>query len=348
MLNISRKIFIALIAVNSINSKLKSEIFSFTDPTKAENIHINFSGVTESGKKWKAIGVNDATNPADELYKIFGNAEVMNTFGDHKTRSLDNAKARVQDWLTRFQKGLPTGGMLIYSADEQDNSDITKDSAGNLDENLIGFMVAGLSTVPSYSECAVAILPEYQGQGYFKSISQKFIEWGNEVRQIGLESSDKFTTDNENDVLLNSKISENFRAPFGKNGIQGLYITCSAIQKELSNTLAKALYPHYYTDKYFVALDSTGESDKHNSVEGTYEAVKGTYEDIIKYIDKALPSGSHYQSIIMPDKSLRTVTRNDADILKFAFDYPLSDEAKNKINKTKPFQTIKIQTVIKS
>lgn len=349
MFKVSSKIFIALLAISVIESKLTSSIFSFTDTTKSENIHINFSGNTQSGKKWKAIGVNDATNPSDELYKIFGNAEVMKTFGDHKTRSLDNAKARVQDWLTRFQKGLPTGGMLIYSADEQDNNSTAdqKDSPGNLTQNLIGFMVAGVSTVPGYSECAAAIMPEYQRQGYFRSISQKFIEWGNEVRQIGLGSKEKFTQEDAADALLNSKIAENFRTPFGKNGIQGLYITCSAIQEDFSNSLAETLSPHYYTNKYFIAADTKTENVTNQAINNASVPQERTYAEFIQWLENELPSGSHYQSIIMPNGSLRTATRNDTGILKFAFDYPLSDEAKELMKNVVQFTQIQSPITIK-
>lgn len=127
-------------------------------------------GATRTGKTWTATNVTEETIPF--MQDIFANPNIMAGFAGGQLRDRAATKKRMEEqWMPRFQKGQPHGGLVI------------RDDEGT----PIGHVVAGGGDGAGTSEIAYSFMPEWWNQGYGTSVVGEIVEaWGPTVRRIGL------------------------------------------------------------------------------------------------------------------------------------------------------------------
>tara|TARA_R110002111_G_scaffold77330_1_gene122751 strand:- start:526 stop:1452 length:927 start_codon:yes stop_codon:yes gene_type:complete len=162
----------------SINHEVKSDIFSFDVPEYAKGCHTTLTGTSKTSFKWTAHDIQ----LADISYhaKAFSNPTIMAGFATGQTRSATSTADRIADnWMPRFLKGSPHGGMTILNTDTGES---------------IGHVVAGGGDGPGVSEIAYTLMeaswdgsgtPTIWGQGVMSSVIGSIVnEWAPEVRRL--------------------------------------------------------------------------------------------------------------------------------------------------------------------
>eukprot|EP00045_Choanoeca_perplexa_P016566 m.224641 g.224641 ORF g.224641 m.224641 type:complete len:269 (-) comp17294_c0_seq1:2350-3156(-) len=116
------------------------------------------------------------------LEGLFADPVSMKTFADGNVRTPAETQKRIADvWLPRFEHGQPHGPFIIWNEETEQ-------------PYPVGFIVAGTSEYPGFSELAYIISPAYWGQGIASSATQAIVTlWGQYVRQKGLEGDERCT-----------------------------------------------------------------------------------------------------------------------------------------------------------
>lgn len=170
-----------------------------------------------------------ATDADEEFLKtqIFGNAAVMNYFGDRKIRDEGHAKLRIGHANARFGAGSPHGSMIVMEGSRP-----------------LGWFIAGGGDEAGASEMALALIPQVWNHGYGASVLKTFVElWAPVVRRIGLglpcEALKVVVETKEAEDALKEKTRKSFQC-FGGKPLERLDATTSpdniAMQKVLQSS----------------------------------------------------------------------------------------------------------------
>ncbi|NRA89626.1 MAG: GNAT family N-acetyltransferase [Simkaniaceae bacterium] len=162
----------------SVSSEMKSDIFSFDVPEYAKGCHTTLSGTSKTGLYWTAHDIQLADIPYHA--SAFANPTIMAGFATGQTRPADSTANRIADnWMPRFLKGSPHGGMTIFNTETSER---------------IGHVVAGGGDGPGVSEIAYTLMeaswdgegnPTIWGQGVMSSVIGSIVtEWAPEVRRL--------------------------------------------------------------------------------------------------------------------------------------------------------------------